>query len=61
MKRPMTDPQRVALLQLCHRYGVPFDEDSFERDPFDLPTGYVAGWIGSHIYVGCSPEGHISS
>ena len=57
----MTDAQRAALQRLSERYNVPFDEADF-RPTFDLPTGYVAGWIGKdRLYVGCSPEGDISS
>ena len=51
---------------------MPFREDDYHR-PFDLPDGYVAGWIGGTvgwggttlakqtIYVGVSPEGESSS
>lgn len=52
--------QRVALTRLSARYKVPFDPNTFEEHPFDLPPGYVCGWVGP-IYVGCSPEGDISS
>jgi hypothetical protein len=55
----MTDKQREALTALCGRYNVPFNEENF-RHPFDLPTGYVAGQVGP-IYVGCDPDGRISS
>lgn len=56
----MTDVQRFALERLCKAYRVQFDPTKF-HSAFDLPPGYVAGWIGDHIYVGCSPEGDISS
>lgn len=78
----MTDEQRAALAALCERYKVPFDEHDYTAQ-FDLPEGYVAGWIGggahglrrvpigrdfewqrhagTTIYVGCDPEGRISS
>lgn len=60
----MTPRQYDALAGLCHRYGVVFDPDGFTAQ-FDLPDGYVAGWIGQvgdrRIYVGVSPEGEISS
>jgi len=55
----MTEEQEAALRDLCDRYHVPFDADTFHAR-FDLPSGYVAGWVGP-IYVGCSPEGRISS
>lgn len=62
----MTDAQRTALVNLCERYGVPFDPSHFTTGAaWDLPPGYVAGWVGGpdvqKLYVGCSPEGHISS
>jgi hypothetical protein len=79
----MTEAQREALTSICERYKVSFDEDDY-KPAFDLPDGYVAGWVGgnSHgfvwsddpvagsltsrgpnttIYVGCDPEGRISS
>ena len=55
----MTPQQSQALRELCERYHVPFSADDF-RQPFDLPAGYVAGWVGP-IYVGCDPTGRISS
>lgn len=55
----MTPQQETALRELCGRYHVQFDATNF-RPVFDLPTGYVARWVGP-IYVGCSPEGCISS
>ena len=59
----MTEAQEAALRDLSERYKVPFDPAGF-RPTFDLPTGYVAGWIGGDerkLYVGCDPEGRISS
>lgn len=56
----MNDAQRIALRDLCHRYNVPFVESHFQVKPFGLPEGYVAGWVGP-IFVGCDPEGRISS
>lgn len=59
----MTRLQRDALWSLCGRYGVPFREDDYHPQ-FDLPRGYVAGWIGGDarkLYVGVSPDGDISS
>jgi hypothetical protein len=64
--------QEKALRNLCRRYRVPFNPGDYHPQ-FDLPEGYVAGWIGgmNHsvtygtgkptLYVGCSPEGEISS
>lgn len=52
--------QMGALRDLCARYKVAFDPANFHVRS-DLPPGYVAGWIGDRIYVGCSPEGDISS
>lgn len=70
----MNDAQRSALKALCERYNVPFNESDYGKS-FDLPKGYVAGWIGgtdhgyvngehapsTTIYVGCDPQGAISS
>jgi hypothetical protein len=55
----LTDAQRARLSNLCERYGVDFDVRNFSPQ-FDLPDGWVAGWVGT-IYVGCSPEGDIHS
>lgn len=55
----MTDAQRAALTSLCERYGVEFDASHY-RPTFDLPSDYVAGWVGT-IYVGVSPDGRVSS
>lgn len=55
----MTQEQEQALRALCDRYDVPFNADNF-RPAFDLPRGYVGGQVGP-IYVGCSPDGRISS
>lgn len=63
----MTPAQKEALIDLCERYGVTFTESDYEVAPFDLPPGYVAGWVGGAltarrtIYVGVSPEGEVSS
>ncbi len=62
----MNEKQRTALTKLCERYDdVTFNPDDF-RPVFDLPKGWVAGWVtDSHgvgrLYVGCDPEGRISS
>jgi len=55
----MTNNQVIALSNLCERYGVDFDPANF-LPRFDLPAGYVAGWVGT-LYVGCDPDGAISS
>jgi hypothetical protein len=59
MTTKMSNPQWLALARLCKGYKVPFREEDFVPQ-FDLPPGYVAGWVGP-IFVGCSPEGEISS
>lgn len=56
----MTPAQLDALARLHEAYRVPFDPKKFTPQ-FDLPDGYVAGWVGDRLYVGCSPEGRISS
>lgn len=66
----LTFLQDVALSAICERYLVRYDPSHYVNRPIDgLPDGYVSGWVGgwdiqkTHptIYVGCSPEGHISS
>ena len=67
-KPRMTIAQRDALRRKCADYSVPFQEDHY-HPTFDLPQGYVAGWVGGFdgqatkptIYVGVSSEGEISS
>lgn len=64
----MTAAQEKALRNICARYGVPFHAEDY-NPMFDLPDGYVAGWVGGAyqqengptIYVGVSPEGDVSS
>ena len=63
----MNDKQREALKDLSERYGVPFKEEFFlvhAEDSWTLPS-YAEGWIGGQdhqkLYVGCDPEGRISS
>lgn len=56
----MTPAQTFALTRLHLAYRVLFNPALFTPQ-FDLPAGYVAGWVGDHIYVGVSPEGDISS
>lgn len=55
----MTPQQEEALRALCGRYHVEFSPENF-RYAFGLPKGYVAGQVGP-IYVGCDPDGRISS
>lgn len=52
--------QKTALEQLCGRYEVDFSEDNFHPG-LGMSDGWVEGWIGKHIYVGCSPSGEIHS
>jgi hypothetical protein len=55
----MTERQESALRALCARFSIEFDASNF-YPRFDLPAGWVAGQVGP-IYVGCSPEGNVSS
>ena len=55
----LTAAQETRLRSLCQRYGVTFDAADYHPQ-FDLPTGYVAGWVGA-IYVGVAPNGDASS
>jgi hypothetical protein len=60
--------QEAALYAICERYSVAYQPEHY-RPTFDLPEGWVAGWVGGieqqkvqpTIYVGCSPEGDIHS
>lgn len=66
----LTDAQTEKLQILCDRYKVEFHPDDYQP-AFDLPDGWVAGWVGGPlhagvesagfnvktIYVGVSPEG----
>ena len=64
----LTFLQDVALAAICERYHVDYRPEHYQPT-FDLPEGYVAGWVGGAdiqktqptIYVGCSPEGQMSS
>jgi len=56
----MSKEQEGAARSICQRYNVAFDANNFHTQ-FDLPAGYVAGWIGTAIYVGISPTGQVSS
>lgn len=55
----LTASQVDALTILCGRYSVAFNPAAYLQ-PADLPAGWVSGWVGP-IYVGCDPEGRISS
>tara|TARA_Y100000310_G_C20352542_1_gene655075 strand:- start:119 stop:298 length:180 start_codon:yes stop_codon:yes gene_type:complete len=59
----MTGKQIKSLRSICDRFEVEFDSNNFpEAGNLDgLPDGYVCGWVGTSIYIGCSPEGEISS
>jgi hypothetical protein len=61
----MTEAQDTALRALCGRYGVTYRPDDY-WPTFDLPAGYVAGWVGGNdgprpLYIGCDKDGRISS
>lgn len=64
----LTIEQDGALRNICARYSVQYDPNHYQPT-CDLPEGYVAGWVGDWqiqkehptIYIGCSPEGRISS
>jgi hypothetical protein len=62
-KPTMTAAQEATLRRLCDGYKVTFDTADYHPQ-FDLPTGYVAGWIGGRpgtIYVGVDVVGNASS
>ena len=50
----MTDAQRDKLQVLCDRYNVAFNEADYYH-PFDLPDGWVAGWIGGMNHAASLP------
>lgn len=61
----LTEDQLTALTGIHDRYNGTFDPSAF-APAFDLPAGYVAGWVTDAngrqaIYVGCAPDGSISS
>lgn len=63
-KPEMTDKQREALESISSRYNTEFKEEYFLMNPFDLPKGWCSGWVGGpaeKLYIGCDPEGRISS
>jgi hypothetical protein len=53
-----TSAQTVALQALCVRFGVEYKAANF-RPVSDLPSDWVAGWVGDRIYVGCDPDGEV--
>ena len=62
--------QETALYAVCERYNVTYDPGHYQHRPLDgLPEGYVSGWVGGYdiqkthptIYVGCDPDGRLSS
>ena len=55
----LTLEQEHAIQRKCRDYGVAYIPGHYQP-AFDLPDGWVAGWIGP-IYVGVSPEGGIHS
>ena len=59
MTNHLTREQEWAIRDLCSAYHVGYIPDHYQP-AFDLPKGYVAGWIGP-IYCGIDPEGNISS
>jgi len=62
----MNDKQELAIRRLCSRYRCVFIASEWrEAGTLDgLPEGYYVGTVGNErnrLYVGVSPEGHISS
>ena len=47
----MTKEQEATLRRLCDGYKVTFDAADY-LPQFDLPTGYVAGWVGGPKHAG---------
>lgn len=64
--RTLTRAQETRLRKLCQGYGVEFDAAHY-RPSFELPDGYVSGWIGGPnaagrtLYVGVDRDGNASS
>ena len=64
----LTIEQDGALRSICERYYVAYSPDHYHHT-FDLPDGFVAGWVGGYdiqkehptIFIGCAPDGRISS
>lgn len=67
-ERRLTEAQEKSLRAICDRYTVEYNEDHYHHT-FDLPEGYVAGFVGGAeiqaehptIYVGAAPDGRLSS
>jgi hypothetical protein len=63
--------QQAALFNLCGRYNVQYDASHYLVHPWDawVMPGFAEGFVGGYdiqethptIYVGCDPEGRISS
>lgn len=58
-KTILTEAQKEKIKWLAEGYKVEPPYDEFYPQ-FDLPDGWVAGWVG-RIYVGISPEGESHS
>ncbi|MGH3522380.1 MAG: hypothetical protein ACRDU4_06025 [Mycobacterium sp.] len=62
MSTKLTAAQCGRLHTLCGAYQVEFDETDY-LPAFDLPPGWVSGWVGGArnawltLFVGVSPEG----
>lgn len=66
MRTLMNAAQRDALIRLCTRYRVQFDEaDYLVHPPGGVWTpGFAEGWVGGDpntIYVGVGPQGDVNS
>lgn len=55
----LDDAQERALRDLCERYSVEFDPLHY-RQSFDLPLGYVSGWVGGHEHAPLSAVGFVA-
>lgn len=64
----LTEAQDAALRGICGRYNVGYDAEHY-KPTFDLPSDWVAGFVGGieiqrehpTLYIGCDPDGRISS
>lgn len=60
-RRAMTAAQVETITRLLGEYQVhDWMLDAWERDPFDLPAGWVAGWARG-VYYGIDPQGRAHS
>ena len=66
----LTAAQDEALRGICERYYVDYVPDHYQHRHLDyLPEGWVSGWVGGQeiqathptIYIGCAPDGRVSS